>query len=185
MQVPYQAGAHGTPATAPAGTPAKLNPVAPTWLCEGYNGAELAQCLANANDPSMWLGAQATVQRWHPDPLKDNAGKDRTIRTVFTHDHFSPSTHQQAGLYAGLLVEPKDSTWKDSETGEAFYTRADGGPTSWQAIITNPNAASSYREFALEFQDFQLAYKQGDQSFPIRKMRPLTRRSARRRRSTD
>ncbi|RMH15853.1 MAG: hypothetical protein D6696_19650 [Acidobacteria bacterium] len=37
---------------------------------------------------------------------------DRTMRTVFTHDHFSPSTHQQAGLYAGLVVEPKASQWK-------------------------------------------------------------------------
>ncbi|MEM7353209.1 MAG: hypothetical protein AAF657_20610, partial [Acidobacteriota bacterium] len=36
---------------------------------------------------------------------------DRTIRTVFTHDHFGPSTHQQAGLYAGVLAEPKGSQW--------------------------------------------------------------------------
>ncbi len=53
-----------------------------------------------------WLGAQTTIQRWYLDPLVDNSNVDRTLRTVFTHDHFGPSTHQQAGLYAGLLVEP-------------------------------------------------------------------------------
>ena len=54
-----------------------------------------------------WLGAQTTIQRWYLDPLVDDSNVDRTLRTVFTHDHFGPSTHQQAGLYAGLLVEPK------------------------------------------------------------------------------
>ena len=50
-----------------------------------------------------WKGAQTTIQRWYADPFMDNDGQDNTIRTVFTHDHFGPSTHQQAGLYAGLL----------------------------------------------------------------------------------
>ena len=45
-----------------------------------------------------WVGAQTTIQRWDTDPLLNNKGVDRTIRTVFTHDHFGPSTHQQAGL---------------------------------------------------------------------------------------
>src|SRR5207302_1228183 len=68
-----------------------------------------------------WMGAQVTVQRWYADPLQGcvngsptvncNATADRTLRTVFTHDHFGPSTHQQTGLYAGLLVEPTASTW--------------------------------------------------------------------------
>ena len=53
---------------------------------------------------------QTTVQRWYADPIVNNAGNDRTLRTVFTHDHFGPSTHQQAGLYAGLVVEPAGST---------------------------------------------------------------------------
>jgi hypothetical protein len=52
-----------------------------------------------------WVGAQTTVQRWWADPVLDNDNKDRTLRTVFTHDHFGPSTHQQTGLYAGLVVE--------------------------------------------------------------------------------
>jgi hypothetical protein len=104
-----------------------------------------------------WLGAQTTVQRWYVDPLVDNSNVDRTLRTVFTHDHFGPSTHQQAGLYAGLLIEPQGSTWTGND-GTPFGTRTDGGPTSWQARIITANPSDSYREFMLEFQDLQLAY---------------------------
>ncbi len=71
--------------------------------------------------PGQFPGAQATVQRWFADPVWDcskpiQAGKapmpckvdqDRTLRTVFTHDHFGPSTHQQVGLYAGLVVRTR------------------------------------------------------------------------------
>ena len=105
-----------------------------------------------------WLGAQTTIQRWYVDPLLDDQGNDRTLRTVFTHDHFGPSTHQQAGLYAGLLIEPQGSTWTGND-GTPFNTRTDGGPTSWQARIITTNPADSYREFMLEFQDLQLAYR--------------------------
>ncbi len=104
------------------------------------------------------LGAQTTIQRWWADPLLNAAGEDRTIRTVFTHDHFGPSTHQQVGLYAGLLIEPAGSTWRDSETGVAMGGRFDGGPTSWRADILTQDPADSHREFMLEFQDFALAY---------------------------
>jgi hypothetical protein len=114
---------------------------------------------ANGDGIGDWMGAQTTVQRWFADDVLNNLGEDRTLRTVFTHDHFGPSTHQQAGLYAGLVVEPKGSTWKHNETGVQFGTRADGGPTSWQAVISTPNTENSYREFLLEFADFQLAYR--------------------------
>lgn len=109
------------------------------------------QCLS-------WLGAQTTIQRWYLDPQVDDAGVDRTLRTVFTHDHFGPSTHQQAGLYAGLLVEPQGSTWTSNDGIDTFGSRSDGGPTSWQARIITAKPADSYREFMLEFQDLQLAY---------------------------
>jgi hypothetical protein len=107
----------------------------------------------------LGLGAQTTVQRWYADELLNNAGQDRTLRTVFTHDHYGPSTHQQVGLYAGLVIEPTGSTWRDPETGAIFGTRFDGGPTSWRADILTANSADSYREFLLEFADFQLAYR--------------------------
>jgi len=105
-----------------------------------------------------WLGAQTTIQRWYIDPLVDDANVDRTMRTVFTHDHFGPSTHQQAGLYAGLLIEPKGSTWTSNDGATTFGSRLDGGPTSWQARVLTTDPALSYREFALEFQDLALAY---------------------------
>ena len=114
--------------------------------------------------PSWW-GAQTTIQRWYLDPLVDDSGVDRTLRTVFTHDHFGPSTHQQAGLYAGLLVEPMGSSWRNSEDGTPMGrpadqppVRPDGGPTSWKADILTKDKNDSYRELMLEFQDFQLAY---------------------------
>jgi hypothetical protein len=105
------------------------------------------------------LGAQTTVQRWFADNVLNNAGQDRTSRTAFTHDHFGPSTHQQVGLYAGLVIEPEGSKWRDPETGVIFGTRFDGGPTSWRADILTANPANSYREFLIEFADFQLAYR--------------------------
>jgi hypothetical protein len=113
---------------------------------------------------SEWFGAQTTVQRWYADPIPteaDAVNGERTLRTVFTHDHFGPSTHQQTGLYAALLVEPANSKWFDNESGTPLHTRLDGGPTTWQAVIHTPDSSSknTYREFALAIQDFQFAYQ--------------------------
>jgi len=138
----------------------------PAAICAGPNPP--AQCASD------WMGAQTTIQRWYLDPVVDSQNVDRTLRTVFTHDHFGPSTHQQAGLYAGLVVEPRNSQWKNAEDGSAMGggtittppVRADGGPTSWKANIVTTNAPDSYREFMLEFQDLQLAYDQGSRSAP-------------------
>jgi hypothetical protein len=110
-----------------------------------------------------WIGAQTTIQRWWADPLVNTLGQDRTIRTVFTHDHFGPSSHQHHGLYGALVVEPAGSTWKalnNSTTlgGPNSQVRADGGPTSFAAnIITNPSS-KSFREFNLAFADFAIVY---------------------------
>ena len=123
-----------------------------------------------------WAGAQTTIQRWDTDPLENNEGEDRTLRTVFTHDHFGPSTHQQVGLYGGLLVEPEGSKWYDSVSGGLLYDtskRRDGGPTTWQANIVTAKPADSYREFALEFGDFQLAYTSGSPSQHTKPTAPL------------
>jgi len=74
---------------------------------------------------------------------------------VFTHDHFGPSTHQQAGLYSTLAVQPRGSSWVDPETGVPFGGRVDGGPTSWRANIITADPNESYREFLFQFADFQ------------------------------
>jgi hypothetical protein len=110
-----------------------------------------------AGPSGAWIGAQTTTQRWWADPLVNQSGQDRTIRTVFTHDHLSPSTHQMHGLYAGLVVEPTGSTWF-AQNGTQLGTRSDGGPTSFAAIISTPVAANSYREFCLEVADFAIVY---------------------------
>jgi len=138
-----------------------------------------------------WLGARTTIQRWWADPVLNNAGQDRTLGNVYTHDHYGPSTHQQTGLYATLTIEPGKSLWRDSETGNCYgdtslvgrsipgtllnggckpVARIDGGPTSWRAdILTADNAGvgtanydkESFREFYFEFSDFQHAYTAG------------------------
>jgi len=104
-------------------------------------------------------GAQTTAQRWWASPILNARGEDRTIRTVFTHDHFSPSSHQQHGLYGALVIEPRGSKYQDSITGYPLGTRPDGGPTSFRANILPPNGAN-YREFNLAFADFTIAYDQ-------------------------
>ncbi|HZH32290.1 MAG TPA: hypothetical protein VEY11_16115 [Pyrinomonadaceae bacterium] len=109
-----------------------------------------------------WIGAQTTTQRWWADPLVNRSGNDRTIRTVFSHDHFGPSSHQHHGLYAALVVEPTDSMWQAFD-GTTLGTRPDGGPTSYKANIiydtpTSTNKSPSYREFNLAMADFAIVY---------------------------
>ncbi len=138
-------------------TPLTLKPP-PSSICPP---AEMSQ-----SPCKDWMGAQTTVQRWFVDPIEDHSANNnaakwgtRTLRTVFTHDHFGPSTHQQVGLYAALLIEPTNSSWFQSESGNKLHTRDDGGPTTWNAVIETPNSeADTYREFALAMQDFQFAY---------------------------
>jgi hypothetical protein len=158
-------GGQWTPCTDGNCPPLRAAQPPPAEICSGPNPP--AQCTGE------WIGAQTTIQRWYVDPLLNDNGVDRTMRTVFTHDHFGPSTHQQAGLYAGLLTEPMDAKWRDPATGSIMGgagvppVRPDGGPTSWNVdILTGQSGADSYREFALEYQDFQLAYANGSPSQP-------------------
>ena len=108
-----------------------------------------------------YLGARTTIQRWMFDPVMNTKHVDRGLGLIFTHDHLGPSTFQQVGLYATVMVEPAGSQWKHNETGVAMYTRPDGGPTSWQAAIlpgTGPQF-QPFREFWFQHSDFQSAYE--------------------------
>ncbi|HSP79818.1 MAG TPA: copper oxidase, partial [Myxococcaceae bacterium] len=69
------------------------------------------------------MGAHTTTQRWWADPIEDAKGRERPVETVFTHDHFGPSSHQQHGFYGGLIVEPRGSTWRDPRTGTYYGSR--------------------------------------------------------------
>lgn len=140
--------------------------------------------------PEEWKGARTTLQRWFSDPIVNTEGVDRGLGIVFTHDHYGPSTHQQIGLYSTLLTEPAGSRWVMNETGQQLgydpvsgapartdtntdgTQFSDGGPTSWQAAILTPSTApggstvksealTAFREFYLEFSDFQHAYEAG------------------------
>jgi manganese oxidase len=109
-------------------------------------------------------GARTTVQRWFADPVLNDTW-DQGLGSVFTHDHFGPSTHQQVGLYATVLIEAEGSLQRHPETGVLMGTRRDGGPTSWQADIFWPEGdarnKNAHREFFLEYADFQQAYQKG------------------------
>ncbi len=138
---------------------------------------------------------QTTVQRWYADPLlartkecqalvdegkpnwrDDPACRDRTIRTVFTHDHFAPSTIQQHGFYAALLVEPRNSKlqYPDGTNMDAKSDKTKCQPeirngvfkscavgTQARILIDDDGSESpqeDYREFALAVADFALIY---------------------------
>jgi hypothetical protein len=146
----------------PGSTFVALNNGVPQWTKPpGKPGSVFSP----AGHEEEWDGAQTTIQLWEVDALLNNEGVDRTLRTVFSHDHFGPSTHQQAGLYAGMVVEPENSEWY-LPRGERMNTRSDGGPTSWHGYIVTEKPEDSYREFMMEFQDMQLAYAKGSPTTP-------------------
>ena len=148
--------------------------ICPDLLTADPAAAELAL------EDHPWCGAQSTIQRWWADPLLNQDGDDRTIRTVFTHDHFGPSSHQQHGLYAALVIEPNGSSWQtlagktfggQDDSGNPIVTRPDGGPTSFAANIVGPKTpegrAFSHREYNIAVADFSLLYTAPPQNKPI------------------
>ncbi|MCK0197258.1 hypothetical protein MWN34_10070 [Ancylobacter sp. 6x-1] len=88
-------------------------PILKKGLCPAQEAGESDHDYeARLNHEHPLCGAQRTVQRWWADPIVNPVtGKDNTLRTVFTHDHLGPSSHQQHGLYAGLVIEPANSVW--------------------------------------------------------------------------
>lgn len=117
---------------------------------------------------------QTTVQRWYADPLlSGEGGTDRTIRTVFTHDHFAPSSIQHHGFYSALLIEPKGSNWHNA-AGEPMCPEkiledqttepceSDIVAVGAKAIISDaddPKTHADHREFAMAIADFALLYE--------------------------
>ena len=121
---------------------------------------------SSATANNRWVGAQATVQQ-HVCRSDHEQSWRGSHAALCSHDHFGPSTHQQAGLYAGLIVEPTGAKWLSAIDRSPLGNgpAKDGGPTSWQALIEYPldpkdpkSQWTGVREFALEVQDSQLAY---------------------------
>jgi len=148
---------------------------------------------------------QTTVQRWFADPIlsrpvgspEDRNPEpvdlvDRTMRSVFTHDHFGPSSIQQHGFYGALLIEPQKSQIEQPLTGQALTGanhHCDGTPilgtkpgdlcvagtqrhVGASRIITRPPSGDdvfkaaeihpNYREYALAIADFATLYDPQD-----------------------
>ena len=124
---------------------------------------------------------QTTVQRWFADPIlsvenpEDPAEMaDRTMRTVFSHDHFGPSSIQQHGFYSALVVEPAgkqvcngrtdgDGDCMTTDTTQVVEGGTDG--IGMHKIVTggpDDELHPDYREYALAIADFALLYDPTD-----------------------
>lgn len=76
------------------------------------------------------LGTDGTSVGWNYD-ISQRAGEtaayrwfvDVNVRTVFSHDHQFPTSHQQGGLWSAFINEPSNSILQNPETGEPL------GPT--------------------------------------------------------
>ena len=126
---------------------------------------------------------QTTTQRWFADPIlsdtrspddEGGVGKaDRTLRTVFSHDHFGPSSIQQHGFYTALLIEPQSAQICDADGNGCTLTRSDRRledatekDVGARKVIVDFMSAEtdelSYREFALSIADFAVLYDPRD-----------------------
>ncbi|MGC4026885.1 MAG: hypothetical protein QM744_18140 [Mesorhizobium sp.] len=138
---------------------------------------------------------QTTVQRWFADPIlsatniQGDGFADRTLKTVFSHDHFGPSSIQQHGFYTALVIEPQDSA--TCRTGRKFASpdgtlveddepactaqrkdrglvNADDIDVGVARVILDPDSLDpetrSYREFALAIADFSTLYDPRDRA---------------------
>ncbi len=127
-----------------------------TWTWDVKQEEELA-----AKAPLC--GAQRTIQRWWADPVLDTSRvaatgktpalgevKDFTLRTVFTHDHFGPSSHQQHGLYAALVVEPANSVWLNLEASDIDWGKICGTESEQsearKAVLGGANLSARFDE---------------------------------------
>lgn len=135
---------------------------------------------------------QTTTQRWFADPIlsdtraaNDQGGigkADRTLRTVFSHDHFGPSSIQQHGFYTALVIEPQSAqicsqngslqngssqndectpvrTNRDLEVSDSQHV---GARKVIVDLMPTDTETTSYREFALSIADFAVLYDPRD-----------------------
>lgn len=137
---------------------------------------------------------QTTVQRWFADPIlsairapgqpgpavSGDSTHDRTLRTVFSHDHFGPSSIQQHGFYTALVIEPRhaqicsptnpnDCTPLRSDNRLILASDDDVGARkiirdnrSLESYAKGEDVSQDFREFALAVADFALLYDPRD-----------------------
>lgn len=98
------------------------------------------------NYDSSILPGETIVYQWYADV---------ELRGVFFHDHLFANSHQQHGLFGGIIIEPRGSAYLDQETGEEIKSGT-------QAIITNP-LVPDFRELNLFVHDFALLFDKDGQ----------------------
>ncbi|MDY4575007.1 MAG: hypothetical protein SPD90_08105 [Intestinibacter sp.] len=72
------------------------------------------------------------------------------LNACFFHDHLNPNSHQQHGLFGGLIIEPKGLTYHDPQTGKRIKYGT-------KAVIKTPSGRA-FREFGLFVHDFVLLF---------------------------
>lgn len=72
------------------------------------------------------------------------------LNACFFHDHLNPNSHQQHGLFGGLIIEPKGLTYHDPQTGKRIKYGT-------KAVIKTPSGRA-FREFGLFVHDFALLF---------------------------
>lgn len=142
------------------------------------NGQPVSQPLAVKTDKHGKPIFQTTIQRWWVDPYFHENSFDAGLGTVFTHDHFAPSSIQHHGFYNAMLVEPKGSKWlspsgrnlkqDDKECpalsipglAEKYHSEdcKDSHAVGSRAQIVDAPDREDNREFALAIADFALLY---------------------------
>lgn len=109
------------------------------------------------------LGSDGATTGWNYDQaaLRNQTIRyrwmvDTDLKSIFWHDHAFAGVHQQHGVFAGMVAEPKGSTHRDPKTGVAVGPAdlaAAQQRSGWRADILDPNGPD-FREFAIFAQDF-------------------------------
>ncbi|WP_242824134.1 multicopper oxidase domain-containing protein [[Clostridium] dakarense] len=107
----------------------KFDAIASDGGANGYN-----------NIASVFYG-ETIVERYYAD---------EELNACFFHDHLNPNSHQQHGLFAALIIEPKGSTYHDPRTGKKIKYGT-------KAVIKTPSGRE-FREFGLFVHDFALLF---------------------------
>ncbi len=145
-----------------AATALKLHPKAIPYFGPGPNNAVARRA---GHDPAL-VCRPGRLQRRHRSHAADHLHA-RPLRPV--HSPAGGAVRGAPGRARELAVAgPVSGVFLGTDIGRPAGANGkpidDGGPTGWQANIITADKKDSYREFALEFQDRQLAYKANSKS---------------------
>lgn len=95
-------------------------------------------------------GYNNIASAFYGETLVERYFADEELETCFFHDHLNPNSHQQHGLFGGLIIEPEGATFHDPKTGEEIKYGT-------KAVIKTPSGRE-FREFGLFVHDFALLF---------------------------